>query len=415
VTVAQALALETAKLKISVPAGFKVTLSDSPMNVAAQLTAGTTSTISKLASTGVGALNVSGNLTLTVAQIQAFEAAKLGITLLPGDYTLVSDSAAQIKSLSTTQIAGLGALDVKTLSANDTSVTLTVAQAEALLNANVGVSVPMNQNVIIYDSAANLQTMLGTLNSTQLQSLKTMVGVSVLEASNNVSYTIAQTSALLSAGFNIMEVGSNTVTENSNGNYSVYQHNNMLVQQKTVNTDGTYDLAYYHLTGAYSSYEDLYSSAGVKLAEMRDNTDTTGGITLYGNNLTVTQASSGESVTMPAGPDTFTDGIGHAAETVMASGRANETFIFGPNFGQDTITGFVAAHDFIQFEASMFNYLTPNMSQALDVAAVLNPLNKSVSTSGGNTTIRDSAGDSLTLNSVTVATLAGNPSAFKFV
>jgi hypothetical protein len=258
---------------------------------------------------------------------------------------------------------------------------------------------------------------LGTLNSTQLQSLKTMVGVSVLEASNNVSYTIAQTSALLSAGFNIMEVGSNTVTENSNGNYSVYQHNNMLVQQKTVNTDGTYDLAYYHLTGTYSSYEDVYSSAGVKLAEMRDNTDTTGGITLYGNNLTVTQASSGESVTMPAGPDTFTDGIGHAAETVMASGRANETFIFGPNFGQDTITGFLAGtaatHDLLQFNASAFGAGLTSANQSADLVALL----AGTANNAAGSAVITEHGDTLTLTGVSKATLslAANAVDFKFV
>jgi hypothetical protein len=61
----------------------------------------------------------------------------------------------------------------------------------------------------------------------------------------------------------------------------------------------------------------------------------------------------------------------------------------------------------------MFSYLTPEMTQAQELAAVLSH----ATTSGVNTTISDTLAsrDSLTLNSVTVATLTANPADFKFV
>ncbi len=59
----------------------------------------------------------------------------------------------------------------------------------------------------------------------------------------------------------------------------------------------------------------------------------------------------------------------------------------------------------------MFSYLTPGMSQAQDLAAVLSH----ATSSGGTTTITDSLGDALKLNSVSVATLTANPADFKFV
>ena len=79
----------------------------------------------------------------------------------------------------------------------------------------------------------------------------------------NVSYTSAQTAAILSSGLNVSASGAYTVTENfANGNYSVYRGGE-LIQQKSVNPDGSYDVAYFDVTGkTYSSLEDIYNSAG---------------------------------------------------------------------------------------------------------------------------------------------------------
>jgi hypothetical protein len=62
-------------------------------------------------------------------------------------------------------------------------------------------------------------------------------------------------------------------------------------------------------------------------------------------------------------------------------------------------------HDVIQFNASMFSYLIPGMTQAQDLAAVLSH----ATTSGGTTTISDTLGDTLALSSISALVLQANP------
>jgi hypothetical protein len=58
----------------------------------------------------------------------------------------------------------------------------------------------------------------------------------------------------------------------------------------------------------------------------------------------------------------------------------------------------------------MFSYLSPSMTQAQDVTALL----AGATQNGANLAITDSAGDILTLNGITKATLNQNPSVFRF-
>jgi hypothetical protein len=404
-SVAQATALESAKLKVSVPTGDKVTLSDTPLNIMG-LTGGATGTIAALPATGVSAVAASGNVTLSVAQATAFETAKLAITLPVGDYATLSDSAANLKTLTAAQIAGLSGLDVLKLNANDVTavpVTLSVAQAEALLTANIALTVQSGAPAIVYDTASNLETMLTNLSATQLSNLRTDIGFTALEASNSVSYTAAQTTALLNVGFNISEVGATTATENfSNGNYLIYQYNE-LVQQKSVNADRTYDIAYYSVTGKpYSSYEDLYNTGG-KVAEVQDVSSGLGNVILYANALTVSQASGSENIT--TGTDTFAV-TPHATETTTATGRSNETFVFASGFGTDTLVGFLATsanHDLVELSTSMF-------AAGSTVTSILNG-----ATGTSSPTITDLAGDTLTFSGVNKSTLLANTGDFKLV
>ena len=73
-----------------------------------------------------------------------------------------------------------------------------------------------------------------------------------------------------------------------------------------------------------------------------------------------------------------------------------EQFIFSAGFGNETINGFSASGanpDSIQLAKSAFSYLTPGMTQAEDLAAVMSHATRSAS----GLTIADSHGDSLTL------------------
>jgi hypothetical protein len=182
---------------------------------------------------------------------------------------------------------------------------------------------------------------------------------------------------------------------------------------KSVKPDGSYDIAYSNVTGAsYSSYEDIFNSAGTLLAAAFDNTNGTGNAILYGGGLTIGSSSTAETAT--TGADVFTLPH-HANETISATGSSSDTFVFTPTFGADAIAGFVAGgagHDVVQFETSAFSYLTPGMTQAQDLAAVLG---HAPQTAAGNTIITDSHGDAVTLDAIAKATLAANAADFKFV
>ncbi len=466
ISVAQALALEGANLEITGPNGasVSVTLSDSASNLAGL----TPSQFAALPATGVSAIAVSNaaNLVLSVAQGTALETAGASLTLQSGDSVIVSDSAANIQSLTVGQIAGLSALDVTQLSATDATVLLTVAKAQALEAAGIPVSAPSGQTDLLSDTAVHLGgltvsqinglTAIGvtgvavssaanlTLTVAQAQALgannldvtpltghtvtisDTAADIAALSAAQlagfpaigvtglvstdaNISYTPDQTAAILSSGLNVSASGSFTVTENfANGNYSVYR-GGQLIQQKSVNVDGSYDVANFGVTGlGYSSYEDIYNSAGTLVAEARDMTNGSGNLILYANGLTITSATGSESVT--TGSDTFAINP-HSVETVTATNMQSDTFVYGPGFGQDTLTGFLetsASPDLLQFSASMFGFSTT--SQTADAQALLS----NYASGTTNTTITDPQGDALTVNNHSVASFQNNLQDYKF-
>ncbi len=88
--------------------------------------------------------------------------------------------------------------------------------------------------------------------------------------------------------------------------------------------------------------------------------------------------------------------------------------MFGSNYGAETINGVSASGanvDNIQLSTASFSYLTPGMTQAQDLAAVL--ANATNTPSG--VMIADSRGDSLTLGGMTASTLAASPALLHFV
>jgi hypothetical protein len=78
----------------------------------------------------------------------------------------------------------------------------------------------------------------------------TAIGVTELVSTNaNVSYTPAQTAAILKHDISVSASGSFTVTEHfAGGDYKVYQGGE-LIKEKSVNPDGSYDVAYFDVTG----------------------------------------------------------------------------------------------------------------------------------------------------------------------
>ena len=183
----------------------------------------------------------------------------------------------------------------------------------------------------------------------------------------------------------------------------------------TTKPDGSYDVAYSEVTGlSYSSYEDIYNSAGVQVAEARDLIGGAGTLVLDANQLSISSSSGSLGVT--TGSDTFKVNS-HANESIIASGRAGETFAYGSGFGHESITGLLAggtSSDVIKFSTSMFKGLNPTNTSTQNWDALIS--SGAAVQSGANVTITDAAHDILTLNSVTTSMLSQHAgSVFKFV
>ena len=267
-------------------------------------------------------------------------------------------------------------------------------------------SAPAGDTVQVSDTAAHLEG----LTASQIDGLAA-IGVTGLVSTNaNVSYSSTQTAAILSSGLNVSAAGSDTVTENfANGNYSVYQ-GGQLIQQQSVNPDGSYDVAYFGVTGkAYSSYEDIYNSAGTLVADAQNNVNGAGTLLLYASGLTVTSSSGSDSVT--TGSDTFAI-TPQSVETTTATNMQSETFVFGPGFGQDTLIGFLetgSSHDLMQFSASTYGFPS-TQSQTADAQALLS----NYASGTTNTAITDPQSDTLTINNHSISTFQNNLQDFKF-
>jgi hypothetical protein len=358
---------------------------------------------------GVSGIDVSdnNNLALSVGQTIALETSGDSLALQSGYSASISDTAANIETLTTAQIAGLSALDVTEINATDTSVMLTVAQATTLESAGIPLSAPAGDRAQVSDTAAHLQG----LTASQIDGLSA-VGVAGLVSTNaNVSYTPTQTAAILSSGLNVSAPASDTVTENfANGDYSVYQ-GGQLIQQQTVNPDGSYDIAYFGVTGkAYSSYEDIYSSAGTLIADAQNNVNGTGTLLLSASGLTVTSSAGSDSVT--TGSDIFAITPQSVETTNVQNSMSSETFVYGPGFGQDTVIGFLetgSTHDLLQFSASTYGFPS-GQSQTADAQALLN----NYASGTTNTVITDPQSDALTINNHSISTFQNNLQDFKF-
>jgi hypothetical protein len=406
-TVAQAKALETGGIAVSAPSGDTVTISDT----AAHLEGLTASQIDGLTAIGAtGLISTNASVALTVAQVEALETGGIAVSAPSGDTVMISHTAAHLAALTANEISGLPAIGVTGLISDNASLALTVAQAEALETAGIAVSAPSGDTVTISDTAARLEG----LTASEIGGL-TAIGVAGLVSTNaNVSYSSTQSAALVSNALSVSASGSYTATEHfADGGYSIFQ-SGQLVQQKSVNPDGSYDVAHFDVTGlGYTSYEDIYNAAATPAAAAQDMTVGSGNLVLYANGLTMTSSSGSESVA--TGSDTFAINP-HTTETVTATGRKNETFVFGAGFGQDALAGFLATgnHDLLQFSASMFGFMTPasQSQQTADAHALLN--NSSFVSGTTNTVITDQSGDTLTLNGVALTTLKAHLADFKF-
>jgi hypothetical protein len=172
------------------------------------------------------------------------------------------------------------------------------------------------------------------------------------------------------------------------------------VTQKSMNADGSSDIAHFDVSAlGYSSYEDMYSGSGARVAEAQDMTDGSGALLLDGEGLTIDSGPGQLSVM--TGADTFTLNP-HAKVVTTANGHKSEVFSHEAGSGESTITGFDPtgiSHDTLHFQTSTFS----------DAAAVLHNASP-----GANAAITDAIGDTLTLANVPRPILAANQNDFRF-
>jgi hypothetical protein len=172
------------------------------------------------------------------------------------------------------------------------------------------------------------------------------------------------------------------------------------------------EYAYSNVQGrAFTTYDSFYGSGYENLeADDLNLSSSANELVLYDPNQTVTRGGGSETLQVGTGNDPLSY---HAVETIDASTSSGEQFNFSAGFGKETINGFSVSGttpDSIQLAKAAFSYLTPGMTQAEDLAAVMSQATKSSS----GLTINDTHGDSLTLTGVTASLVAANPGMFSF-
>ena len=200
----QAQALTNTSLQLTVPVGDTVTTDYTYDLAAAEIETLTPAAITAIAANGYTSIaSTDGSVVLTIAQAVALYSGSLNISVPQNDTLSFGDTAADIEALTGPTIAALSNLaladGVAVLAATDTSVVFTVAVAQALEGAPFHVTAPPNDTVTIADTLTAIEPLL---NLAQLDALAA-VGVSAFTTSGRLALTIAQAVALEGAGIQL--------------------------------------------------------------------------------------------------------------------------------------------------------------------------------------------------------------------
>ena len=344
--------------------------------------------------------------TFNVGVPQEGEMLRVVATAVDGPTTLSAASSATtaIKAAAPVLTIAKNSLTVTAGSNVALGVSVTVPEAGDTVNVNIA-GLPSYETITDALDGKMFSGSSLTLTATEVNSGLTLnsnytgtghpVAALTLTATNGASSAALTTTA--SQTLNVTDPPSQ-VGASANSACTAFE-NGAPIMEKSVNADGSYDITHFDVTGlGYSSYEDIYSSSGARVAEARDMTDGSGTLLLYGDGLTINSGAGKLSLT--TGADTFVLDP-HAKEVTATNEHKSDVFNYEAGFGQSTITGFAAtgaSHDMLHFQTSTFS----------DAAAILH--NASLGTS---VAIPDALGDTLTLNNVTRATLAANPSDFR--
>ncbi len=269
----------------------------------------------------------------------------------------INDSAGNAANLSLTGFSQSGP-QIDTTAPTVTSVVASPATGTQLPGNPITITVKMSEAVTVAGGAPLL-----LLNDRGTATYVSGSGSNTLTFKYTVGASDKDVSALgilavkLPAGVTIKDGAGNT----ANMAGAVHSFAGLAVDPPIVSakSDGSHAIAYSEVTGlSYSSYEDIFNSAGVQVAEARDMIGGTGTLILNADHLTVSASSGSFGVT--TGPDTFKVNS-HASELIISSGRTAETFAFGSGFGHELIAGLLtsgASHDTIELPSTMFKGLS---------------------------------------------------------
>jgi hypothetical protein len=219
-------------------------------------------------------------------------------------------------------------------------------------------------------------------------------------------FTLTLTGLVPLSAANFALTPSQSSTDLTNGAALVYKRDPLVAGAPT-------EYEYSNVQGkAYTSYQSFYGSGYENLETDDLNLSSNANeLVLYDPAQTVTRGGGAETLEVAGmGSDPLAY---HPVETIDATTSGGEQFIFSAGFGKETIKGFNASGaspDSIQLATSAFSYLTPGMTQAQDLAAVLSQATRGPS----GLTISDTHGDSLTIAGLTPSTLAVNPAMLEF-
>ena len=157
---------------------FSTTISDTGGNIAA-LTATQTAALEADGYTTIAATTA---VTIRASQALAFEADGIAVTAPTSASVTLSDQAYLIGKLTPTQIAGLVAAGVTAVKSS-ASLLFSVADAEALENSGLKVTVPSGDYARINDTAANIDA----LTAAQIEALPSIGLTSVFSTDTGMN------------------------------------------------------------------------------------------------------------------------------------------------------------------------------------------------------------------------------------
>ncbi|HEY1630267.1 MAG TPA: calcium-binding protein [Rhizomicrobium sp.] len=201
---AHALVNQTGGGHVALTAGDTFFVNDTGANVGALSVAD----ITAFGALGAGSVDLigSGAISFSIAQYQAAVAASVMIDA--GDNVTLTDTGANIRALTTVQIAALAGNGIDHIDASDDALALNVAQ----LNALGAVTLTAADTVTLFDSVSDLRV----LTASQITAFHTQ-GVDAIRPTGVLGMNASQVAAVISSGLaftgpnatNLVDTGSN--------------------------------------------------------------------------------------------------------------------------------------------------------------------------------------------------------------